>query len=80
MKKKIITIFMASMLAVTSLAGCASSESEKGGEDKAKEEGKSEEGDRDYHLVLGHKRQWEKYERRIYRGHRNQGQYGCCGE
>ena len=47
MKKKIITIFMASMLAVTSLAGCASSESEKGGEDKAKEEGKSEEGDRE---------------------------------
>lgn len=44
MKKKIITIFMASMLAVTSLAGCASSESEKGGEDKAKEEGKVKKG------------------------------------
>ena len=47
MKKKIITIFMASMLAFTSLAGCASSGKENGGEDKKKEEGKSEEGDQE---------------------------------
>lgn len=47
MKKKMITIFMASMLAVTSLAGCTSSENEKSGESGAKEESKSEEGDRE---------------------------------
>lgn len=47
MKKKMITIFMVSMLAVTSLAGCTSSENEKSGESGAKEESKSEEGDRE---------------------------------